>query len=114
MCNPAGLLVGGLGMGAVSTYMGVQAAGTEQEFANASAAFGYAGAIDEYNAQQTAINAAEDWKWNDYRTRVADRQKAMDYANQNFQKTRSATLTDFAGKTDALRAGLCGNRRVST
>jgi len=106
MCNPAGMLVGGLGMGVAQTAFGMQAANTEAAYANASAAYGYAGAMDEYNAQMTAINRQEAWKWHDYQMAVNDRQAAMDYQWEQYGKTRDSVRGDFAGKFDAIRAGM--------
>lgn len=113
MCTPTGLMVGGLGLAGAQAYMGYQQGQAQAAYANAAAASGYAGAMEEYNQQMDYINRQEDWKWSEYQRQVAYRQEVIDFNLTRWEDTIAAVSGDYSGKLMDLGSGLLQLRQAT-
>ena len=114
MCEPTtALLVGGLALSGTQAYMGYQRGQAEAANANAAAAVGYQGAMQEYVQQQDYLNRQEEWKWNEYQRNVSYRQELIDFQHGQWQDTIDSVRTDYQGKLSDLSSGLLQLREAT-
>ena len=114
MCEPTtALLAGGLALSGAQAYMGYQQGQAQAANANAAAAVGYQGAMQEYVQQQDYLNRQEEWKWNEYQRNVSYRQELIDFQHGQWQDTIDSVRTDYQGKLSDLSSGLLQLREAT-
>lgn len=106
MCTPTAMLGGGLALSGTQALMGYQNGQAQAAYANASAAAGYQGAMQEYNQQLDYLNKQEEWKWNEYQRNVSFRQELIDFENDRWGQTIDSVRQDYQGKVSDLQSGL--------
>jgi len=107
------MLVGGLAMAGTQAYMGYQQGQAQAANANAAAASGYQGAMQEYNQQLDYLNRQEEWKWNEYQRNVAYRQELIEFEHDRWGQTIDSVRTDYQGKLSDLTSGLLQLREAT-